>query len=273
MTYMLAKVLIDNISDKNYLDEWGLCIHIVQGKTSILLDTGASDRFRENAKRMGIDLENVDIGVLSHAHYDHADGMSHFFDTNSKAKFYLRKECEENCYGRRFIFSRYIGIEKGLCERYKSRIEYVSGTQKLAEGVWLLGHSTPDLQLNGKKDGLFIRKNKRWLPDSFDHEQSLVIDTGKGLVIFNSCSHGGADNIINEVKTAFPDRHIHAIVGGFHLYRSGEKEVRELAERIRETGIDRIYTGHCTGEKAFRILKDELGDIVLQLHVGMEIEA
>ena len=35
--------------------------------------------------------------------------------------------------------------------------------------------------------------------------------------------------------------------------------VRELADRIRKTGIRRICTGHCTGERAMEILKEELG--------------
>ena len=40
----------------------------------------------ENAKKMGIALEDVECGVLSHAHYDHADGMPTFFEINENAK-------------------------------------------------------------------------------------------------------------------------------------------------------------------------------------------
>jgi 7,8-dihydropterin-6-yl-methyl-4-(beta-D-ribofuranosyl)aminobenzene 5'-phosphate synthase len=61
-------------------------------------------------------------------------------------------------------------------------------------------------------------------------------------------------------------------VGGLHLYKSSEAEVRALAERIRETGIRKIITGHCTGEEAFVILKEELGDVIQQMYTGMEIE-
>lgn len=39
--------------------------------------------------------------------------------------------------------------------------------------------------------------------DDFHHEQSLVFDTDDGLVILNSCSHGGIDNIVKEVKATF----------------------------------------------------------------------
>ncbi len=270
---MLARVLIDNISDKKYQNEWGLCIHIEHEGKSLLLDTGASRRFAENAEKMGVSLDDVDFGILSHAHYDHSDGMEDFFKINSKAKFFLRSECRENCYGKRWIFSRYIGIKKGILEKYKNRIEYVKDTKRLAEGVFLLGHSTENIELISKKAGLFIKENKKCVPDSFSHEQSLVIKAPKGLVIFNSCSHGGADNIINEVSSAFPDEHIYALVGGFHLYRSDENEVRQLAERIKSTGIEKIYTGHCTGDKAFGILKQELGEKAIQLYVGLVIEA
>ena len=109
-------------------------------------------------------------------------------------------------------------------------------------------------------------------PDDFAHEQSLVFDTPNGLVIFNSCSHGGADNIINEVAATFPTKEIWAYVGGLHLYKSSESDVRALAKRMKETGIRKVVTGHCTGEEAFQILKEELGDVVEQMYTGMEME-
>ena len=93
-----------------------------------------------------------------------------------------------------------------------------------------------------------------------------------GLVVFNSCSHGGADVVINEIADTFPDKKVKALIGGFHLYDKSEAEVRALAERIRQTGIEKIYTGHCTGEKAFAILREELGDIAGQLTVGLVME-
>ena len=108
--------------------------------------------------------------------------------------------------------------------------------------------------------------------DDFSHEQSLVFDTKEGLVIFNSCSHGGADVIIREAEAAFPGKQIYGLIGGFHLFRSEDQEVRELADRIRKTGIRRICTGHCTGERAMEILKEELGDMAEQIYTGFEIE-
>ncbi len=270
---MKATVLIDNIAKNSLKGEWGLSVFIHHGDTRILLDTGAGENFALNAEKLGIPLKKVDFGVLSHAHYDHADGMVKFFSVNTKAKFYLSSECKENCYGKRWIFSKYIGIKRGITETYKDRIVYVKGDKVIANGVSLISHKTKGLEERGKKDGLCIKENRKLKPDNFSHEQSLVIDTDSGLVIFNSCCHGGADTVITEVQKSFPNKKIYALIGGFHLYKSSDDEVRALADRIKKTGIEKIYTGHCTGEKAFRILKDELGDRAEQLHVGLVIEA
>lgn len=270
---MKATVLIDNIAKDSLKSEWGLSVFIHQGDTRILLDTGASEKFARNAEKLGVPLEKVDFAVLSHAHYDHADGMEKFFEVNSRAKFYLSSECRENCYGKRWIFSKYIGIKKGVMGEYKDRIVYVKGDKVIANGVRLISHKTKGLEEKAKKDGLCIKENRKLKFDDFSHEQSLVVDTDCGLVIFNSCCHSGADIVISEVQKSFPNKKIYALIGGFHLYKSSDSEIRALAERIKKTGIEKIYTGHCTGDKAFRILREELGDKAEQLYAGLVIEA
>lgn len=76
---MRATVIVDNIKNNEISGEWGLCIYIEYGDKKILLDTGASTLFSENAGKLGIPLKDVDVAVLSHAHYDHANGMEVFF--------------------------------------------------------------------------------------------------------------------------------------------------------------------------------------------------
>lgn len=270
---MKATVLIDNISDNQLTQEWGLSIFIEHNEKKILLDTGASDNFYKNATKLQIDISSVDYGVLSHAHYDHADGMDTFFANNQKAKFYLQRACAENCYGKRFIFSKYIGIKKGVLGKYQDRIVYVDNQYEIEPGITLLPHKTEGLSEIGRQNHLYIKKAHSLYPDDFAHEQSLVLDTPAGIVIFNSCSHGGADTIIKEVSAAFPSRKIHAIIGGFHLCHSSEKYILELADRINATGIEKIYTGHCTGQKAFELLKGKLGNRIHQLKTGLIIES
>ncbi len=266
-----ATILIDNLTKGSLAAEWGLSIHIEYQGHKILLDTGASDQFARNARALGIDLEAVEFGVLSHAHYDHADGLGAFFEQNTGAPFYLREGSGENCYGKRWIFHKYIGIHKGFLQKYRDRLVYAEDGRQIIPGVSLLAHHTEGLETFGKQNHLYIRQNGRYVPDSFTHEQSLILDTEQGLVICSSCSHGGADNIITETISAYPDKKICAMIGGFHLYHTSPDGIRALAHRIRSTGIGKIYTGHCTGQLAFEILKEELGDQVCQLYTGLEI--
>ena len=92
-------VLIDNVASEPLLSEWGLSILIMADDRKILLDTGAGRLFARNAELLGLDLADVEEGVLSHAHYDHADGLDTFFTLNQKAPVLVREGACENCYG------------------------------------------------------------------------------------------------------------------------------------------------------------------------------
>ena len=165
---MKIKILVDNISgsacnscsaedsSKQLKGEWGLCVYTEFNGKRILLDTGASALFAKNAADMNIDLAAIDAGVLSHAHYDHANGMQEFFDKNDHAKFYLRKSAAENCYHsykvfKFFTYQKYIGIRKGTLKRNADRIVFVNGDCEIFAGVTLVGHKTPNLDEIGKR--------------------------------------------------------------------------------------------------------------------------
>ena len=268
---MIATILIDNNTKNELLPEWGLSAYIEHEGHKVLLDTGASEKFAANAKSLGLNLAEAECGVLSHAHYDHSDGMEAFFRENPTAPFYLRESAGENCYRKNTILYHYIGIHKGYLKRYKDRIIYVKGDREILPGITLVPHKTPNLEKIGKGAGMYVRRGLLWSPDAFAHEQSLVVDTKEGLVVFNSCSHGGADHIIQEIQKTWPDKSIAALVGGLHLFRSSDEKVHALAERVKATGIRKIYTGHCTGERAFGILREELGDCIEPLYTGLEI--
>ncbi len=269
---MKITVLTDNKSKAPLKGEWGLSLYIEHNKDKILLDTGASPLFAKNALKCGVKLEEVNLAFLSHAHYDHSNGFGEFFSINKTAPLYLNKSCKENCYGKRWIFSKYIGIKKGYTETYKDRLIRTKGFTEVKDGIYLLPHGDADYSFYGKKNGLVQKEKGHCSFDSFDHEQSLVIRTEGGLVIFNSCCHTGADNIIKEVTDTFVGERIVALIGGFHLYKSSDEDVLKLASNIKETAIERIYTGHCTGDKAFSILKEQLGEKAHELFAGMVIE-
>lgn len=267
---MRVIVLVDNNTKDTLQAEWGLSLLIEYEGHLILLDAGTTGIFADNAKQLGISVDGIGLAVLSHAHYDHADGFQRFFQENKKAKCYIRSCCGEDCYDRKK--DKYIGIRAGLLEIYRDRFIRIEGDHELLPGVTLLPHKTEGLDRLGEKVGMYRYQDGAWIPDDFSHEQSLVFETEKGLVICNSCCHGGADHIIEEVKQKFPGKGVYALIGGLHLYKALDEEVLALAEKIQETGIGKVYTGHCTGERAMELLKRGLGDRAVQIYTGMEIE-
>ena len=270
---MKIKVLIDNIENDELAGEWGLAIYIEHNGKKILLDTGGSDLFLTNAEKMGVDIAAVDIAVLSHAHYDHSNGMAGFFAANSRASLFLQSCCCENCYAEKETGLEYIGIQSGWLERYRQRLSPVAGDSfRLGEGAVILPHSTEGLEAVGLKAKMYTKEADKLIPETFAHEQTLVLETKSGLAVFSSCSHAGVDNIIEEVRKAYPGKKICAYIGGMHLFKTADEEVLALAKRLKESGVEKIITGHCTGEQALGLLKDVLGDRLIAMHSGLEVE-
>ena len=267
-----ATILVDNNGIDGAAGEWGLSIYIEYNGKVILLDTGKSDLFATNAEVLNKDLSAVDYTVLSHAHYDHSTGYDRFFEINDKAPLYVQNSCSDNCYRKITFLYKYIGIPKGLLTRHSDRIIKVKDDYRITDGVYLIPHKTPNLNEVGKREKMYTRNGIIRKYDDFSHEQSLVFEVQNGLVIFNSCSHAGADNIISEVAKTFPSRQIIALIGGFHLFGKSSAFVHDFAKRVRDTGIESIYTGHCTGEHALEILKEDLPGVVSEFRVGLNIE-
>ena len=156
---MKVIVLIENTSKFSLCAEHGLSVYIEYNGMKYLLDTGASDTFSTNAHQLGINLEDIDIAFLSHAHYDHAGGFETFFKENEKAPVYLQDTSAENCYYRPDNTDRYIGIPTHLLETYKKRFQYIDHVCEVEKGVWLIPHFTKNLDEMGRRACMYRKMN------------------------------------------------------------------------------------------------------------------
>ena len=88
---MKITTLTDNRAQSKKLEtEHGLSLYIeTDCGQKILYDTGQSDLFMRNAKKLGVELKNVEKVVISHAHYDHVGGLLAFLKINKTAKVYM----------------------------------------------------------------------------------------------------------------------------------------------------------------------------------------
>lgn len=92
--YMKLTVLCDNNTfiDNYLLGEPALCFHIDNGKDKILFDMGYSGVYKTNAKKLGIDLNNLTKVVFSHGHDDHTRGLT-TFNYKCRPQIYYCKGC------------------------------------------------------------------------------------------------------------------------------------------------------------------------------------
>lgn len=275
-------VLTDNAHAEGLCDEWGLSLHVRYGSGTALLDFGQSDAFARNAGALGIDLAAVDHAVLSHAHYDHSDGMGAFFARNDHARLHLSESCAETCWSTKggTDDARYIGIGRGLLAQNGSRLSPAPTDRMttIAPGIHLVPHHTPGLADKGRRDGMLLREDDGWRPDDFSHEMSLVFELEgtelegtceRSVVVCSSCSHAGIDAILCEVREAFGDVPIAAFVGGLHLFREDDETIIAAAETLRTADVRALWTGHCTGEHALELLTRELPGRVHALRPGL----
>ena len=279
-------VLTENTPREDLRAEHGLSIHLYYARTgtlaNLLLDFGQSNAFAQNAVTLGIDLSSVDVAVLSHAHYDHADGMPAFFDMNDNARLYLSDACAENCWSTKggMTSPHYIGIKAGLLDCHSDRIRRASTSHvtTIAPGIHLVPHTTHNLAEVGRGSGMLLETDGGWAPDDFRHELSLVLelapaqDATPRLAVFNSCTHAGLAAIAEDVALAFPGARIAAYVGGLHLMHASGDQVGQVVDVVRCAGIERLYTGHCTGDAAMLILSQALPGRVVPLYPGLTLQ-
>lgn len=254
--------------------ERGLSLYIELNGCRILCDTGASDRFVENAAAMGIPLR-IDLGFISHGHADHTGGLGHFLRFFPSAPVYLSR----HVFDRRLYSSgrgpkRYIGTDATLPQRYGDRFVYIDECRWIAPDVaavrnFCSAYPKPfgNYSLTAKLDG-------REEPDTFDHELALALRTEKGLVVVSPCSHGGAVNLIRSCCWFTGGERVYAFVGGLH-FTDREDAATEAVWFREDMNIlypnTRIHTGHCTGERARQILSDGRLDVRF-FHTGSVIE-
>ncbi len=267
---MLIKVLSEHTSlTDEFLHEHGLSIYIETEEKKILFDTGASDVFAKNARKMDVDISKVDYLIISHAHDDHAGGMEVLLRENPKVKVFLHRLAGGNYYSRTDEADTYIGLDKKLLS--DSRIVWTSESLAISDGIYVFSDVVQKYPKPMSNQGLFMECGGEMVPDEFSHEQNLLIEENGRSLLLTGCSHNGVMNILErfkEIKGKMPD----VCIGGFHLYKTpqdegGREYLEKIGRRLLATGIQ-FYTGHCTGKWPFERLKETMGSKIDYLPAG-----
>lgn len=254
----------------------GLSLYLETPRHKLLFDMGPNADFWENAERLGVDLTQVDVAVLSHGHYDHGGGLRTFLEGNGRADVFVQQEA----FGEYYAVTpgeapRYIGLAPDLWEQ-ENRFIPTGDLLRLDEEITLFstvpeGFST---DLAGKK--LREKVGETYRPDRFRHEQNLLLTVGEKTVLVAGCAHRGIVNILAGAE-AILGRRPEVVVSGFHLFDLPEHDPAADA-LIAATGQALLagntvyYTGHCTGESAYGKLSLMLGDRLRRITTGGRVD-
>lgn len=217
----------------------GLSMYIETDKHKILFDMGPDAQFIDNAKALSVDLTQVDIAFLSHAHNDHCGGLEAFLKLNDRAKVYMQKAV----WGQYYVVTpskcAYIGMDAVL-KNYEDRFVLCDGVQKLDEELTVFS-AVPGRELwSGANNTLREKIGEDYPRDTFRHEQDLLVTENGKTALFAGCAHCGIVNILKSAEDVLgraPD----AVFAGFHLYnpslgksepgRAGRRRGRKAARR------------------------------------------
>lgn len=257
-------VLMENIAcEPEFLAEHGLSLYIETEKHHILFDSGQSADFAENAKRLGIDLGEADMAILSHGHYDHGGGLQHFLKVNTHAPIYLSSRAFGQYY---HGTKKYIGIAQELKD--SGRLMFTGGEEHIDDELELCSCHGHRIIQPTDSAGLTEKTVSGFVPDTFLHEQYLIIHDEGRKIAFSGCSHRGILNIIEWLQ---PD----IFVGGFHFMKQeitdGKNSVLDNAAEKLLAYPTQYYTCHCTGLEQYQYLHARMGGKLSYLSAGQVV--
>ena len=275
-------VLVDNttLTDHYLTAEPGLSFLIQTGGKKILFDTGYSDLFLSNARKMGIDLGDLDYVVLSHGHLDHTWGLIPLVRLLTEATIEDMPRTMPELVAHPLCFcpkeklplvnTGSILNEAEACRQF--RVNLSDKPVWITDGLVFLGEIPRRFPFEQSDPG----KRKILLPDGRIEPDRLIDDTAlafrssEGLVIITGCSHAGVCNITQYAREVCNERKVVGIIGGLHLLTPSTAQLKGTGEYLRELHLPAVHACHCTSLASKIALAGYCP--VLEVGVGMKLE-
>jgi 7,8-dihydropterin-6-yl-methyl-4-(beta-D-ribofuranosyl)aminobenzene 5'-phosphate synthase len=181
---MKTTILYDNTVYREGLglrSDWGFAALVESRGRKVLFDTGANGGILlSNMERLSVDPGSVSDVFISHAHFDHTGGLAAFLSRNPRVKIWTPPS---------FRFAGVLpGSLKSAGDGAFPEAVTVRGPRKLREGFF----STGELE---------------------NIEQSLCVESGRGIVVVAGCSHPKMEMILSAAALFGK---VYGIIGGLH---------------------------------------------------------
>lgn len=266
---MKLTVLVDNntLIDRYLYGEPGLSYYIEDEDVKLLLDTGYSDLFINNARQLHIDLSKLSAIVMSHGHIDHTEGLLHFSENYEMGA--MKIIAHPDTFHDKVVDEMRIGspvVEDEL--RSKCNVLLTAKPMQLSKHLMFLGEipSSNDFEMRkaiGKK-----KLKGKYVDDYVQEDSALVYQTENGIYIITGCSHSGICNIIEYAKNVCNSNNVIGVIGGFHLFEQSI-QLQKTVEYFIQNDIKELYPCHCVSFKAKAYINQFIP--IHEVGVGMEI--
>jgi 7,8-dihydropterin-6-yl-methyl-4-(beta-D-ribofuranosyl)aminobenzene 5'-phosphate synthase len=208
---------------------WGFGSVIKTPEETILFDTGGdADILLSNMQKMNIDPGTIDKVVISHVHWDHVGGLAGFLERNNHVTVFIPESFPNS-------------IKNMITNKGAELIEVLE-PKKISDFIYSTG------ELAGPPD-----------------EQSLIVNSKKGLIVMTGCAHPGIVKIVEKAKELV-NNNLYLVIGGFH------HPSVSVVQKFRELGVEKVAPSHCTGDQVRNAFAQEYKEDFIEYGVGRRIE-
>jgi 7,8-dihydropterin-6-yl-methyl-4-(beta-D-ribofuranosyl)aminobenzene 5'-phosphate synthase len=247
------------------IGEWGFSALVEADGHRVLVDTGFHpETVLQNATELGIDLSTVTDVVLTHNHGDHVGGLMtlrrQLMKKNpaalsqahvAKGIFYSRPSASGET-------NTMIAIKQEFEATGGKFIEH-DHAEEIFSGAWLTGpvprvYPERNWSVSGK-----VETPAGLVEDNIPEDQSLIINTVRGLILISGCGHAGIINTLTMARGEFPNAPVYAVLGGFHLFPATDAQLDWTADNLKTFGTSYLLGAHCTGIESVYRIRQRLG--------------
>lgn len=245
-----ATVLCENsvFSNPGAISEHGWSVFLETTQGNYLFDTGQGIALLNNARIFKKDLTNIKGIILSHHHWDHTGGLLNALSVIEKVDVY----CHPDIFKESYIIKpkeKFVGIpfNRTVLESKGAKFIFNNSFTEIAPSIFLTGEIPRRTQYEIGDTDLVLKTEKGYVKDEIFDDQTMVIDTPKGLFVILGCSHSGIINILEYIVEKTGKEHFHTIIGGTHLGPIGKEQQIKTIDALKKFSIEKIGVSHCTG--------------------------